>query len=91
MKAPVIDVFEGRGIKGIALAGAASLAAAVVSSGMAARQTLPILCNNLDRVVAIAVDRDPLDFNLTRREAGAMFDHGYATAVRYLDHHPVGA
>ena len=43
------------------------------------------------RIVATAVDRDPLDFNLTRREAGAMFDHGYATAVRYLDHHPVGA
>jgi len=30
---------------------------------MAARQTLPILCNNLDRVVAITVNRDPLDFN----------------------------
>jgi hypothetical protein len=23
-------------------------------------------------------------------EAGAMFDHGYALVVRYLDHHPVG-
>jgi NTE family protein len=68
--------------------GPASLAAAVVSSGMAARQTLPVLCDNIDRVVAIAVARDPLDFDLTRHEARAMFDHGYETALRYLDRHP---
>jgi NTE family protein len=70
--------------------GPASLAAAVVSSGMAARQTLPILCNNVDRVVTIAVARDPLDFDLTRHEAGTMFDHGYNTAIKYFDRHPIG-
>jgi NTE family protein len=74
-----------------AVRGPASLAAAVVSSGMAARQTPPILCNNIDRVVAISVARDPLDFDLTRVEARAMFDHGFNTAMGYLERHPVEA
>ena len=111
MTTPVIGVFEGGGIKGIALAGAAAAAMKngyafdglagtsagtlvgsllVVSSGMAARQTLPVLCNNVDRLVEIPVARDPLDFDLTPAEARAMFDHGLETAIQYLDRHPVG-
>jgi len=93
MTTSVIGVFEGGGIKGIALAGAAAAAMDtryefedLVKTPRRARHCY--VCNNIDRVVAIAVDRDPLDFDLTRHEARGLFDHGYETARRYLNHHP---
>ena len=60
--------------------GPLSLAAAVIESGITARESLPSLCSRLNRVVTIDVDRDPLDFDLTAAEARTMFDHGYKEA-----------
>ncbi len=64
--------------------GPLSLAAAVVTSGITAREHLPVLCADIARTMVITVNRDPLDFNLTSRQATDMFDLGYHTAEELL-------
>ena len=73
----------------VKIRGPLSLAAAVIGSGITARESLPSMCSRLDTVVTIDVDRDPLDFDLTPAEARAMFDHGYEEADRFFRHSPV--
>ena len=67
--------------------GPLSLAAAVVTSGIAAREHLPVLCANVGDTITMTVDRDPLDFNLSAADARAMFDLGYRTAQEALTSH----
>jgi len=64
--------------------GPASLAGAVMTTGMSARETLPR--GRFESVLQILVPsrRDSLDFNLNRREALEMFDEGYETGFRFL-------
>ncbi len=64
--------------------GPASLAGAVMTTGMSARETLPR--GRFESVLQILVPsrRDSLDFNLSRREALEMFDEGYETGFRFL-------
>lgn len=57
--------------------GPLSLAAAVVTSGITAREHLPVLCADIGTTITVTIDRDPLDFNLTPQQARAMFDVGY--------------
>lgn len=64
--------------------GPLSLAAAVVTSGITAREHLPVLCADIARTIVITVDRNPLDFDLTSRQATGMFDLGYHTAEELL-------
>lgn len=71
--------------------GPLSLAAAVISSGMGARETLPNLCSGLRRVVHVPITHDPLDFQLTRSQALDLFDIGYEAGDRYFDAVDAGA
>ncbi len=64
--------------------GPVSLAAAVISSGVGARESLPLLCTDLGRVVEVPSARDPLDFDLAPEEARAMFDGGYAAGMAFF-------
>jgi len=64
------------------ITGPATLAAAVMSAGMAARETLP--SGRFESVTQIRVPalRDPLDFDLTSTDALEMFERGYEAAMR---------
>jgi len=64
--------------------GPASLAGAVMTTGMSARETLPR--GRFERVHQILVPsrRESLDFSVTRRDALEMFDEGYATGLAFL-------
>ncbi|VAW00107.1 hypothetical protein MNBD_ACTINO02-2621, partial [hydrothermal vent metagenome] len=64
--------------------GPLSFAAAVVASGIKARDALGSLPNIKAMVIEVPADRDPLDFNVTRQEAAAMFDEGYEATARQL-------
>ena len=66
--------------------GPLSLAAAVMSAGMTAREHLPSSCPDLDAVVTIAVERPPLDFDMSSRQALELFDDGYRQAADQLSH-----
>lgn len=64
--------------------GPVSLAAAVISAGIGARESLPRRCFDADYVVEIPTYRNSLDFNLNRHQAATMFDHGYDVAFDYF-------
>lgn len=64
--------------------GPASLAGAVMTTGMSARETLPRGRFESVHQVLVPAHRDSLDFNVNRREALEMFDEGYETGSRYL-------
>ncbi len=64
--------------------GPLSFAAAVVASGIKARDALGSLPNIEATVIEVPADRDPLDFNVTKQEAAAMFDEGYEATARQL-------
>ncbi len=64
--------------------GPASLAAAVMTTGMSARETLPRGRFESVRQILVPTRRDSLDFNLTGKQALAMFDEGYESGVRFL-------
>jgi len=66
--------------------GPISFAAAVIRSGIGAREGLPALQSSLVQVLDIPADRDGLDFELTDRQARAMFDEAYAAVAGQLDH-----
>ena len=57
-----------------------SLAAAVITAGIGARESLPVLCGRLQRVIVVSLDHDSLDFDITPDEARALFDLGYEQA-----------
>lgn len=63
--------------------GPLSFAAAVITSGMAAREGLPSLRSSQVDLVSVPSSRAGLDFNLTSGQARDLFDEGYeATAIR---------
>jgi len=64
--------------------GPIGLAAAVISSGMTAREALPVLCRNTSLVIEIAIDHDSLNFEITRDEAATMFQLGKDQARQQL-------
>ncbi len=64
--------------------GPLSYAAAVVASGIRARESLGSLPNVEAEIIEVPSDRDPLDFSVTRAEAEEMFDEGYEAAARQL-------
>jgi NTE family protein len=66
--------------------GPVSLATAVIGAGISAREDLPPLCGPLDRVVEVVVDHETLDFNVSPRVAGRLFDTGYNAALDQLSH-----
>lgn len=68
--------------------GPISLAAAVISAGMTARETLPVLCRDANIVVEITSDHASLDFDLAPNTARSMFEAGYEQAQTQLAHLP---
>lgn len=64
--------------------GPASLAAAVMTTGMSARETLPRGRFESVHQILVPTQRDALDFNLTSKQALAMFDDGYTSGARFL-------
>ncbi len=64
--------------------GPASLAAAVMTTGMSARETLPRGRFESVHQILVPTRRDSLDFNLSSKQALAMFDEGYAGGARFL-------
>lgn len=64
--------------------GPASLAGAVMTTGMSARETLPRGRFESVHQILVPTRRDSLDFNIGRKQALAMFDEGYETGFRYL-------
>lgn len=62
------------------VSGPLSLASAVISAGMTARESLPSSCPSLDEMITVTVKRDPLDFDLTASEAADLFETGYHQA-----------
>jgi NTE family protein len=64
--------------------GPLSLASAVMRSGITAREDLPVLCGRLARLVSIELDRDSLDFNIDKADAGEMFEIGRLAAASTL-------
>lgn len=71
--------------------GPASLAGAVMTTGMSARETLPRGRFESVHQILVPARRDSLDFNVNRREALEMFDEGYATGNRYLAENRLGS
>ncbi len=71
--------------------GPLSLAAAVISAGMGARETLPNLCSGLRRVVHVPMDHDSLDFGITRAKALELFEAGYRAGADFFDAVDTGA
>ncbi len=65
--------------------GPLSLAAAVISAGMGARETLPNLCSGLRRVVKVPIDHNALDFKIDRNKALELFDIGYNAGAEFFD------
>lgn len=68
----------------IGVRGPVSLARAVMSSGISARESLPVLCGRLQHVVDLPIDRDSLDFQVSPKEAVQLFDEGYRVAESAL-------
>lgn len=71
--------------------GPASLAAAVMKTGMSARETLPRGRFTQVTQIVVPTERESMDFDLTERQALGMFDRGYVagqTALGTLDHEP---
>jgi NTE family protein len=64
--------------------GPASLAAAVMTTGMSARETLPRGRFESVHQILVPTRRDSLDFNLTSKQALTMFDTGYESGARFL-------
>jgi len=64
--------------------GPASLAGAVMTTGMSARETLPRGRFESVHQILVPSHRESLDFDISRREALEMFDEGYATGSRFL-------
>ena len=64
--------------------GPASLAAAVMTTGMSARETLPRGRFESVHQILVPTKRDSLDFNLTSKQALIMFDEGYESGARFL-------
>lgn len=64
--------------------GPASLAAAVMTTGMSARETLPRGRYESVHQILVPTRRDSLDFDLTRKQALTMFDDGYANGAAFL-------
>jgi len=64
--------------------GPVSLATAVISAGITAREDLPPLCGPLQNVVEVVVDQDSLDFDVSPDQAQALFETGYQTASERL-------
>ncbi len=64
--------------------GPATLAGAVMTTGMSARETLPRGRFESVHQILVPSRRDSLDFNLNRRQALEMFDEGYETGFRFL-------
>lgn len=69
--------------------GPISFAAAVIRSGIGAREGLPALRSSLVDVLDIPAQRDGLDFNLTPAEAREMFDTAHAAVARQLMETPL--
>ncbi len=68
--------------------GPASLARAVILSGIKARYTLPRPQDASKRILQIPVNGD-LDFDLSPKQARRVFDRGRAAAAEQLDREPV--
>ena len=69
-----------------AIEGPLSFAAAVIASGMAAREGLPSLRSSLVDLVSVPSSRAGLDFDITPSEARDLFEEGYrAVAARLRD------
>lgn len=64
--------------------GPVSYAAAVVASGIKARDALGSLPNVEAHVIVVPATRDPLDFDITKDEAAQMFDEGYEATSQQL-------
>jgi NTE family protein len=64
--------------------GPASLVAAVMTTGMSARESLPRGRFESVHQILVPTQRDALDFNLNSKQALAMFDEGYASGARFL-------
>jgi len=64
--------------------GPATLAGAVMTTGMSARETLPRGRFESVHQILVETTRDSLDFDMTPGQAIAMFDEGYEAAERYL-------
>ena len=64
--------------------GPASLAAAVMTTGMSARETLPRGRFESVHQILVPTKRDSLDFNLTSKQALVMFDEGHEAGTRFL-------
>lgn len=69
--------------------GPISFAAAVIRSGIGAREGLPALQSSLVEVLDIPAERDGLDFQLTDRQARAMFDEAHAAVAEQLARSPL--
>lgn len=66
--------------------GPLSFAAAVITSGMAAREGLPSLRSPLVDVISVPASRAGLDFGISSSQARELFDEGYqAVAQRLVD------
>lgn len=66
--------------------GPIGLTAAVISAGMSARETLPVLCRDVSTIIEIEVEIAPLDFDLDRDTAVHLFTVGYDQAASFLEH-----
>lgn len=64
--------------------GPMSLAAAVISAGMSAGESLPNLCSGLANVVSVVIERESLDFDISSDQAVAMFDLGRDAALSHF-------
>ncbi len=71
--------------------GPLSLAAAVIWSGVGAREGLPALQNPLVEIIEIPSSRSGLDFDLTPASARGLYERGYQATLRRLDHTALGA
>lgn len=65
--------------------GPASLAAAVMKTGMSARETLPRGRFTQVTQILVPTERQSMDFDLTARQAVGMFDRGYEAGMAALD------
>ena len=64
--------------------GPASLAAAVMKTGMSARETLPRGRFTQVTQIVVPTERESMDFDLTESQALGMFDRGYEAGVTAL-------
>lgn len=69
--------------------GPLSFAAAVIWSGIGAREGLPALASPLVDVIEVPSSRSGLDFNITRPEAKELFDEGYRSVEARLRERPL--